>query len=325
MLIALTCPACAGPLPRSARWLTTRCPYCGATVSRGERKVEAARYRAALAAFDAPAPAADTLQFIAQQGRGGPLRVRGLLGQGARGPALWVERPRPLSERLVLRLAPAAQAHGLDAAATVLRALAASEAPGATTFTRGLPRVEAQGGCEGAAALLLSYPPGFSARLDLLRPDGGVLDPRHLVWIGKRILELLHFVHLSGWVHGGLHPAHALLHPRDHGVWLVGWSGAQAVSTGRLAAELRAWAALLMGVAHHHGVDVPAQMGAVLRAAAAGALPAGDQHSAWALRQVWAAAAQADFGPPAYVRLDLAAPPTPSAAPLRGPVGGDDA
>jgi hypothetical protein len=332
VLVNLSCPACGGPLPLSARWLTTRCPYCTATVARAARQVEAARYRAALAALDhdeaevvgaegagASSPARVELQ--ARSGRGGRLDVLGLLARGARGPALLVRRARALSERLVLRLARPGEAGALDTAATALNALQRSEAKGAPTFSRWLPRVEARGACLGAEALLLSYPPGFVARLDLLRPVGGALDPRHLVWVGKRLLELLHFVHQSGWTHGALRAPHVLLHPRDHGAWLVGWSAARPISRGAVEVELRAWAGLIAGVAALRGAALPQGLRGVIDGVLGGGEPTGpvrpaDLEDAWALRAAWDAAARADFGPARYLRLDLEAPPSPISWPV---------
>ena len=332
MLVTLNCPACGGPLPLSARWLTTRCTYCSATVTRATRVVEAARYRAALAAVEAPAALGDDdqtdgtglgaqVELTARGGRGGRLEVLGLLARGARGPALLVRRARALSERLVLRLARPGDAGGLDAAAAALGALQRSEAKGAPTFSRWLPRVEARGDCLGAPALLLSYPPGFSARLDLLRPVGGALDPRHLVWIGKRLLEQLHFVHQSGWTHGALRAPHVLLHPRDHGAYVVGWSAARPVDRGAIEAELRSWAGLIGGVARLHRAALPAALGGVIDGVLRGGDPGGpvrpaDLDDAWALRAAWDAAARADFGPPSYVKLELSAPPSPNAWPV---------
>ena len=46
------------------------------------------------------------------------------------------------------------------------------------------------------------------------------------IWLWKRILETLAWVHATGWIHGGLLPGHLLVHARDHGVRLIGFSRA---------------------------------------------------------------------------------------------------
>jgi serine/threonine protein kinase len=52
-------------------------------------------------------------------------------------------------------------------------------------------------------------------------PDG--LDFRDVVWMTKRVLVALGFVHRNGLVHGAVLPPHVLVHPIDHGARLVDW------------------------------------------------------------------------------------------------------
>lgn len=56
-------------------------------------------------------------------------------------------------------------------------------------------------------------------------PQG--IDPRHFVWIFKRLLSMLDYTHRCGWVHGAILPTHVLVRPSDHGVLLVDWSYAR--------------------------------------------------------------------------------------------------
>lgn len=51
----------------------------------------------------------------------------------------------------------------------------------------------------------------------------GDLDPRHIVWIFKRILTALGFSHKSGWFHSAIIPEHILISPADHGVQICDW------------------------------------------------------------------------------------------------------
>jgi protein kinase-like protein len=57
------------------------------------------------------------------------------------------------------------------------------------------------------------------------RLPGGV-PQRHLIWIMRRVLSVLGWAHTNGILHGNVEPAHILVRPRDHNVWLVDWSWA---------------------------------------------------------------------------------------------------
>ncbi|MEU0540544.1 hypothetical protein ABZ319_11775 [Nocardia sp. NPDC005978] len=65
-------------------------------------------------------------------------------------------------------------------------------------------------------------------------PNG--LDPRDYAWMHRRLLRCLAGAALAGWVHTAISPANVLIHPRQHGVVLAGWSfatrpGAPAAAT----------------------------------------------------------------------------------------------
>jgi len=70
-----------------------------------------------------------------------------------------------------------------------------------------LPRVADQVSLE---AVVASYPGG--------------IDFRDVVWMYKRILGMLGFVHAKGVIHGAVIPSHFLIHPVHHGGKLIGWS-----------------------------------------------------------------------------------------------------
>lgn len=58
---------------------------------------------------------------------------------------------------------------------------------------------------------------------ELIRLYPGGLDIRDAVWMFKRLLAGLGFVHSLGVVHGAVLPPHVLVHPVDHGAKLVDW------------------------------------------------------------------------------------------------------
>lgn len=49
------------------------------------------------------------------------------------------------------------------------------------------------------------------------------LPARHVVWVLRRVLAALGWAHKQGILHGNLEPAHILIRPHDHMVWLVDW------------------------------------------------------------------------------------------------------
>ncbi|MEP7125599.1 MAG: inactive serine/threonine-protein kinase VRK3 [Byssovorax sp.] len=57
------------------------------------------------------------------------------------------------------------------------------------------------------------------------RLPGGV-PQRHLIWIMRRALSVLGWAHSNGILHGNVEPAHILVRPGDHNVWLIDWSWA---------------------------------------------------------------------------------------------------
>ena len=66
--------------------------------------------------------------------------------------------------------------------------------------------------------------PRFDSHVSLaelleMYPDG--LDFRDVVWMTKRLLVVLGFIHRQGVVHGAVLPQHVLVHPVNHGARLI--------------------------------------------------------------------------------------------------------
>lgn len=53
-------------------------------------------------------------------------------------------------------------------------------------------------------------------------PNG--VDSKHAVWMFKRLLSVLGYVHSQKIVHCNIEPAHILIRPRDHNAFLIDWS-----------------------------------------------------------------------------------------------------
>jgi hypothetical protein len=153
--------------------------------------------------------------------------------------------------------------------------------------------------------VLDAYPSGVSAETS--------------VWMWKRMLEQLGWTHRAGWVHGAVLPEHLIVHARDHGVLLVGWSRAARPGESLVAISEGAEdfypseAASGAPVSTRTDLTMSARM--VLKALGAQHVPAplaelldtharGDaamESDAWALKDRLDATARDVFGPPRFV------------------------
>ncbi|PIF77463.1 hypothetical protein CLU95_4637 [Variovorax sp. 54] len=308
-LLALSCPQCSAPLPRAARWRTVNCGYCGATITRGTETVERESFRAAWRRANAP-QLTDTGRLL--QWRGAHYRVLAPLGHGEHSEVLLAERLGAVPERVTIKLSRDAAGDAVLAReAAVLQALQALSVAGAAYFTRRLPQPLGQGVTQGLGdgerqALVLRHPTGFWGSLQEVQqansPQG--IDARHAVWLWRRMLEVLAFVHGAGWTHRALTPAHALVHPRDHGVLLIGWSQArQDVSGGAIGRDLMASARSVRALLPDGAV--PAPLAALLRECSDDAI-ACERLGAPGIEQALSAASREAFGPPRFVHFDPA-------------------
>jgi serine/threonine protein kinase len=178
-----------------------------------------------------------------------------------------------------------------------------------------LPQVVAEGPVDGDPsrhALVFPHPNGFWGSLEDLNarfPQG--IDPRHAVWIWRRMLDNLGFVHAQGWSHGDVRPEHALVHPEDHRILLISWGSAQkgASETDHAKDLVRCARTVLVLVSGTSGSgsvpdDVPAGLAKLLSRATQ------DEafcrtHGAQGLDDLLRAAAHEAFGPPAFVPLTI--------------------
>ena len=176
-----------------------------------------------------------------------------------------------------------------------------------------LPEVVAQGPLDSDPsrhALVLAHPNGYWGSLADLNerfPQG--IDARHAVWIWRRILDVLRFVHAQGWSHGDVRPEHALVHPEDHGVRLISWSSAQINSANHAMDLLRSantMVVLLSGANGSSSVpdSVPPALAKLLTRASQDEAFCRKQ-GAQGLDDMLRAAAHEAFGPPSFVPLNI--------------------
>lgn len=75
----------------------------------------------------------------------------------------------------------------------------------------------------GQAGSIFAYLDGYD--LDTVReryPSG--LNAEHVAWVLARALSALGFAHQQGIIHANIEPAHLLLRPADHNVFLIDWT-----------------------------------------------------------------------------------------------------
>lgn len=327
------CPTCSAPLPPPPPVGVVRCSHCEALLAPYE-----GRWRAAPPQVP-PEPLLHPDRPRLWLG-GARYALRGRLARGDGSDVFLGWRDRRLTELVVVKvLRSAADRDRLERERDALAALHRSTAQGAAHFTRLLPQPVGFGaarlgmrGDEGEREVgIHRWRSGFVHTFeDVERAHPGGVAPEAAVWMWKRILELLGFVHASGWVHGAVLPSHLLVHARDHGVVLCGWS--RAVRAGEpLAAAGGAHGAMYpadvaRGAPATPATDVTMGARAVLRALGGGPLraPSGvprpladllEAHAdpaaggriddAWWLKERVAAAASEVFGPPRYVPFEM--------------------
>jgi len=291
------CPRCFGPLPAPPPSGTIYCDYCWTPLSPGPDGWTST----APAALDEDLPDPDRPRFWVKGRRWVAL---GRVAEGESSRVFLGRRDHRLTERVVIKLARDEDARPkLEHEHEVLTALQASRARGTAHFSRLIPQPVAIGearlgmrGDEGARFVsLLRHRSGFVHTFDHVRDawrEG--VPPEAAVWLLKRALELLGWTHESGWTHGAVEPAHLLVHARDHGVTLLGWT--EARRGGDAAADVRAAAGAVRSLVK----KAPAPLTALLAEAEASAGP-----DAWALIGRLDEVSRRAFGPPRYVAFPM--------------------
>jgi hypothetical protein len=281
------------------------CTHCGASTAPGFAVVSRKEFREALARAEWEIQATPNDLSVS----GIRYRVLDVLARGERADVLLAARARRLTERVVVKVFRAS----MDAEAAAreweaLSALSASDARGAAHFSMRLPAPVARGttrlpqGPEVPCVVTQALP-GFCANLEEVRnafPGG--LDARHAVWMWRRLLELLGWVHKSGWTHGAVVPQHVVLNEREHGATLVSWSHSERNANGRSVMADIVMAARSIDSLLGPSEPVPAPLRSLVDECVTGAAGTED---AWVLKERVADAAAQAFGPPTFVPFHM--------------------
>jgi serine/threonine protein kinase len=308
--IALNCPQCGSPLPRIALWRSVKCGSCGSLINKTESVVERESFRRALnrlrqdvGGLDAVVCGGARYQLIQRLGAGEISRVHLARRIGSL-PLLATIKISSASAAAVLYAREAQVAKELQ--------LLAPDGSGAY-FSRLLPEVMACGaveGCHGEQAIVLRHPSGFWGSLAALNEQfASGIDPRHAVWIWRRMLEILGFIHGQGWSHHDVRPEHALVDAQNHGVRLIGWAAAKQDAAAGKAMDLcrsaRVVQVLLCGASDR---SLPATVPPGLAQLLTRAANDGDfcrSQGAEGLDALLQVEAKAAYGPPAFVPLTI--------------------
>jgi hypothetical protein len=334
---AFKCPQCNAPLSPSRFARSVVCAYCGATVTIDETTVSAAAYRQAFAAWNAPRTHGFSAWLAVGETRWSPGE---LLAEGETTNVYAARRARwPTERALVKVLRDEKDRPLLEHEWTVLAELQAGAAESAAAMLARIPEPIVHGEVTdgmytGAHVSVFRWASGFRHTLEAFQrayPAG--VDPRASIWVWRRILEILAFLHKQGFAHGAVLPPHLLVEDDEHGMRLVGFSAADRTGsrrpvvrerwaafypeprsgTGTLGPELdvvmsaRCLAALLGGDARTGEVPaaVPGPLAALVGETAADGHAARAGADAWALREALGQVAREVFGPPQFCPLAM--------------------
>jgi hypothetical protein len=332
LLMPLDCPHCGAPLPEDAIGTSvTTCPYCKRALAVEPGVVFAKAFARAAALRDEEANASPDLVRVGDV----PYVVEGRIARGESSDVFLARRAHRVTERVVIKVLRAlGDAPRMQREAETLRALEGSTTHGTGHFSRLVPQLVQESTLVDddrttRPALVVRRASGFCATLADARaafPDG--VDPRAAVWMWRRVLELLAWVHGTGRVHGAVVPEHVVLHARDHGVMLVDWAasvgfgaridaivGAHAAfypegaSTDEaqpaidLAMTARCIAFVLGG--EPQAGKVPSTVASPIARLVADASSGRLHADAGALHRIVGDAAREAFGPPTYVPFEL--------------------
>lgn len=225
-MTALICPQCGGALPKQARWRFVACPFCGVKVTKGTDAVQAEHFHESWKSYQEFLDSIPDLLVIGKN----RFRILAPLGGGERADVFFGERLGLVPERVIIKLSRDSKTGGIaEKEDGILRSLQKMNTPTSAYFSQRLPESICCGRLENPEwnqreAIVFRAKSGYWGSLsDVIEHQKNGIDPRHSVWIWRRILDTLGYVHEQGWIHGSVNPDHLLIQPRDHGILLIGW------------------------------------------------------------------------------------------------------
>ncbi len=228
--------------------------------------------------------------------KGTAYRVLGRLAQGEHSDVFLAHRDTPLTQQVLLKIARDPKGEALQREWQNVQSLreAASQShlegllPHPVRF--GTARYQDQ---PERLAAVYRWRSGFVFTLsDALAEYPHGVDPKAAVWIWNRVLEQLWVLHRLGFEHNDLKPEHLLVHPRDHGVMICGWT---ACRKGQGREDLRCSGECVRFIL---GKDAPKSLLLLTQQASSFS-------DAFELKEELARVAEAAFGPPKFHKFVL--------------------
>jgi hypothetical protein len=328
---AMMCPQCNAPLAPHHFASSVVCSYCGATVRLDDSPVSAAAFHQAYRFWNSP----KSYQVAAWITLGESHWIlEQCIAHGGIADVYTGRRARWPTELVVVKLLrDRKDAALLDNEWETLRTLLRSEAAGADTFTALLPQPVVHGDAgpgehAGGRLSIFRWQGGFRHSLaEVIKAYPQGIPPRASIWLWRRILEVLSFLHTSNVVHGALIPSHILIQDNEHGARLVGYGCAgrpgsklAAVSPGfeayypkpgplteqlDLSMSARCMAAALGGdpAAASLPAAVPGPLAEIIQRVARSDPGGKGTGNAWVLRNELGKIAEQVFGPPQFIPI----------------------
>ena len=224
---AIICPQCKAPLTPHRFSSQVVCSYCGTTVKLDESSVSADLFHDAWKTWNSP----DQYAFAATTSIGERhWAVENLIAQGEASDLYTGRLARWPTELVLIKvLRPGCDNKKLENEWKMLQSLQLSPAKGAETFLRLIPQpiqhgTATAGAFAGRQLSVFRWASGFHHNLtEVIKvyPEG--IEPRASIWVWRRILEVLAFLHATGMAHGAITPDHLLVQDHEHGIRLVGY------------------------------------------------------------------------------------------------------
>lgn len=224
---ALICPQCKAPLTAHRFAKSAVCSFCGTTVFLEDSNITSEQFHEAFRFWNAPETYALS-SWISLGNRNWVLEKQ--IARGESSDVYTGRLARWPTELVVIKILQKAENERfLDNEWESLHQLKRSHVTGADVFTRMIPQPVAfgkagAGSFSGAKILVLRWESGFHHTFEEVcrhYPEG--IPARASIWVWRRILETLAFLHSSGYVHGAVVPEHLLVQRNEHGVRLVGY------------------------------------------------------------------------------------------------------
>lgn len=211
-------PVLADPSQEDAfQRATTTFPRLYALFRGAMRKLERGTYGDLSAPYEA-GPEDSTYQITSMRGT---WNITWALAQGELSTVYGGHRGDDVCDRVVLKLVDDASNNArVQNEVRLLRLLSTERSPLLKHLPEYLDQFKTGDGRQG---IVLRHADGVD--LEAVRevyPEG--IPQEHCFWILRRVLSVLGYAHKKGIMHGHITPAHILVRPYDHNVWLVDWS-----------------------------------------------------------------------------------------------------